>query len=246
MSTPAKMEATPTPATLNDVLIRGDLSKLTEAQRTDYYMRVCQSLGLNPLTKPFDYLTLSGKLVLYAKRDAADQLRKLNGISIEIVSRERAEDLLTVHVRARDKTGRSDEDFGVVPFKSGAGEIAANAWMKAVTKAKRRVTLSISGLGFLDETEVDLSRMTMTWLPTMIRRPSPSPIKFRFRAGACSAKFSSRNCAPPKPSRTCSNGLRQTKPTWPKWKRPCRKCTTRSPRQSTQSRPSRHEHRPAS
>jgi len=155
MNTPAKIETPPAPATLNDVLIRGDLSKLTEAQRTEYYLNVCRSLGLNPLTKPFDYLTLSGKLVLYAKRDAADQLRKLNGISIEIVSRERAEDLLTVHVRAKDKTGRSDEDFGVVPFKGGAGEIAANAWMKAVTKAKRRVTLSISGLGFLDETEVD-------------------------------------------------------------------------------------------
>jgi hypothetical protein len=31
----------------------------------------------------------------------------------------------------------------------------ANAIMKAVTKAKRRVTLSICGLGFLDETEVE-------------------------------------------------------------------------------------------
>ena len=82
MNTPAKIQ-TPTPATIEDVLIRGDLSKLTEAQRTEYYMRVCHSLGLNPLTKPFDYLTLSGKLVLYAKRDAADQLRKINGISIE-------------------------------------------------------------------------------------------------------------------------------------------------------------------
>ena len=40
-----------------------------------------------------------------------------------------------------------------MPLKGG-GEFAANAIMKAVTKAKRRVTLSISGLGFLDETEV--------------------------------------------------------------------------------------------
>ena len=88
MNTPAKMQ-TPTPATIEDVLIRGDLSKLTEAQRTEYYMRVCHSLGLNPLTKPFDYLTLSGKLVLYAKRDAADQLRKINGISITSSARNR-------------------------------------------------------------------------------------------------------------------------------------------------------------
>jgi hypothetical protein len=34
------------------------------------------------------------------------------------------------------------------------GEARANTILKAVTKAKRRVTLSISGLGFLDETEV--------------------------------------------------------------------------------------------
>ena len=153
MNTPAKIQ-TPTPATIEDVLIRGDLSKLTEAQRTEYYMRVCHSLGLNPLTKPFDYLTLSGKLVLYAKRDAADQLRKINGISITIVSQEQADGLLTVHARATDKTGRTDEDFGVVAFKGGGNEFAANAVMKAVTKAKRRVTLSISGLGLLDETEV--------------------------------------------------------------------------------------------
>jgi hypothetical protein len=153
--------AVPTPATLEDVLIRGDLSKLTEKQRSDYYLKVCQSLGLNPLTRPFDYLTLSGKLVLYAKRDAADQLRKINGISIEIVGHpEVADGLLTVHTRAKDKTGRTDEDFGVVAFKGGGNEFAANAIMKAVTKAKRRVTLSISGLGLLDETEVGADEPT--------------------------------------------------------------------------------------
>ena len=35
------------------------------------------------------------------------------------------------------------------------GEALANAYMKAETKAKRRVTLSICGLGMLDETEVE-------------------------------------------------------------------------------------------
>lgn len=135
--------------------MRGDLSSLTQDQRLEYYNRVCQSLGLNPLTRPFDYLTLNGKLTLYARRDAADQLRKINGISIEIVSQEINNDLLTVHVRAKDRDGRTDEDVGVVAFTAkAAGDIAANLCMKAVTKAKRRVTLSLSGLGFLDETEV--------------------------------------------------------------------------------------------
>jgi hypothetical protein len=154
MNVPAKNAAQPTPATIEDVLIRGDLSKLTEGQRTEYYLRVCKTLGLNPLTRPFDYLMLSGRLVLYAKRDAADQLRKINGISVEIVGQEHTDGLLIVHARAKDKGGRSDEDFGVVAFKGGANEFAANLMMKAVTKAKRRVTLSISGLGFLDETEM--------------------------------------------------------------------------------------------
>ncbi len=156
MNIPAKKQSDA--ATMENVLIRGDLKDLTEDQRTEYYMRVCQSLGLNPSTRPFDYLVLNGKLQLYARRDAADQLRKINGISIEVVSRVHEGELFTVHVRARDKTGRTDEDFGVVPFRGGASEIAANSLMKCITKAKRRVTLSISGLGFLDETEIPTKR----------------------------------------------------------------------------------------
>lgn len=141
--------------TIESVLIKGDLSQLTPEQRNEYYMRVCQSVGLNHLTRPFDYLTLNGKLQLYARKDATDQLRKINGISIEIVSQDRIGDLLSIHVRAKDQSGRSDEDLGVVSLPQKLiGDAAANQILKAVTKAKRRVTLSISGLGFLDETEV--------------------------------------------------------------------------------------------
>lgn len=156
MNIPAKKQSDA--ATIENVLVRGDLKDLSEQQRTEYYLQVCKSLGLNPSTRPFDYLTLNGKLQLYARRDAADQLRKINGISIEVVSRVHDGELFTVHVRAKDRDGRTDEDFGVVAFRGGATEIAANAMMKAITKAKRRVTLSISGLGFLDETEIPTKR----------------------------------------------------------------------------------------
>ena len=157
MNVPAKKAETAA-ATIEDVLMRGDLAGLTESQRLDYYKQVCNSLGLNPLTRPFDYLTLNGKLVLYARRDAADQLRKINGISLKILREQNVDKCFTVHVQATDKTGRIDEDYGVVFFGGGAGEIAANARMKAVTKAKRRVTLSICGLGFMDETEIPTAR----------------------------------------------------------------------------------------
>lgn len=140
---------------LEKVIVHGDLSKLSPAERVTYYARVCESLGLNPLTRPFDYIVLNGKLTLYANRSAADQLRKVHGISTEIVSQQQVGDLYVVHVRARDREGRVDEDLGVVSIKGLAGEALANAILKAITKAKRRVTLSLAGLGWLDETEVD-------------------------------------------------------------------------------------------
>lgn len=172
MSLPEKTEQAPTPATVENVLIRGDLSELTETQRLEYYNRVCATIGLNPMTRPFEYLKFQGKLILYARRDCADQLRKLNGISVEIIKEAFDGNTFTVHVRAWDKTGRQDSDFGAVPLtRNAGGEAASNAKMKAVTKAKRRVTLSISGLGMLDETEVET--------PAEAPPPATPPRKFR-------------------------------------------------------------------
>lgn len=148
-------------ATRNDaaiaeqVLIGGDLSKLSPEQRATYYMQVCESTGLNPYTKPFDYITLNGKLTLYAKRDATDQLRKINGVSVSISGRERIDDVYIVTARAKDAEGREDESTGVVTIGNLKGDLLANALMKAETKAKRRVTLSICGLGWMDESELE-------------------------------------------------------------------------------------------
>src|SRR5919108_1902286 len=143
------------PEVVEKVVIGGDLSELNAAQRAEYYAAVCRSLGLNPLTKPFEYLTLNGKLRLYALRDCADQLRRLHGISIHITSRERLGDIYIVTARAKDRQGREDESTGAVALGALKGDALANALMKCETKAKRRVTLSLAGLGWLDETEID-------------------------------------------------------------------------------------------
>ena len=140
---------------IESVIAKGDLARLTPEERTRYYVEVCKSVGLNPFTRPLEYITLSGKLTLYARREAADQLRQIHGISIEIISQRVDGDLLIVHAKARDKSGRTDEDFGAVNIAGLRGEAKANAMLKGITKAKRRVTLSIAGLGFLDETEID-------------------------------------------------------------------------------------------
>jgi hypothetical protein len=170
-------------AALEKVIVQGRLEHLTPKERLLYYKSLCETLGLNPLTRPFEYLVLDGKLTLYARRDATDQLRRLHQVSITIVSRERLDDIYVVTARATTPDGRTDEATGAVSLlkkemvwdaeqynsKTGkkgtyvwsgkmipleADELA-NAIMRAETKAKRRVTLSIVGLGIFDETEID-------------------------------------------------------------------------------------------
>lgn len=143
-------------AIAESVIVKGDLSKLNPAERAHYYTETCRSLRLNPLTRPLQYIVLNGQLQLYATKAATDQLRKIYHVSIEVLSQTNVDGLYTVHVQAKDAEGRTDEDFGVVSLPDTAkGDLRANLILKAVTKAKRRVTLSICGLGFLDETEVE-------------------------------------------------------------------------------------------
>ena len=140
---------------LEKVVIEGNLSQLSSAERVTYYRALCESVGLNPLSKPFDYITLQGKLTLYARKDATDQLRALKGISITKLERETTNGVYVVTAYAQDKEGRVDSSIGAVAIDKLSGDALANALMKAETKAKRRVTLSIGGLGFLDETEAE-------------------------------------------------------------------------------------------
>jgi hypothetical protein len=155
---------------IEKVLIAGDLSPLTPEQRVEYYKKVCLSLGLNPLVSPFQYILFrepgggAPKLSLYATKSATEQLRKIHGVSvIPPFRRVRQGDIITVEVDVRDKWGRTDTASGSVPtfrFKDGSridftGTELCNADMKAETKAKRRATLSICGLAFLDESELD-------------------------------------------------------------------------------------------
>lgn len=137
------------------VIVAGDLSKLSPDERWSYYQGVCQSLGLNPFTQPFAYITMNGKLVMYALKGATEQLRRLYGVSLGQPVIQFDSGLCIVTVGAQDKTGRTDTDIGAVPVDGLRGEARANAVMKAITKSKRRVTLSLCGLGMLDETEIE-------------------------------------------------------------------------------------------
>lgn len=180
---------------LEKVVVQGDLSKLTPQERVLYYRQVCESLGLNPLTRPFDYIVLNGKLTLYARKDATDQLRRIHGISVQIVGREFVDalGLYVVTARATAPDGRTDEAVGAVSVKGLSGENLANAIMKAETKAKRRVTLSVVGLGWTDESEVDTipGAQTVTVNPEtgeILDAPPPPETNHQGDLGAVTAK----------------------------------------------------------
>lgn len=140
---------------ISNLILTGDLSKLSPQEKVQYYGKLCKSLGLNPLTKPFDYIILQGREVLYANKNCAEQLRLLHGISVVDSTQEIINNMCIVKVKVQDNTGRYDIGTGVVPLGNLAGDALANALMKAETKAKRRATLSLCGLGMLDETEIE-------------------------------------------------------------------------------------------
>ncbi len=148
-------------ALMEKVVVQGDLAQLSPKERMQYYRYVCESMGLNPATKPFNYISLwsaekkAKVLTLYATKDAADQLRRNNGVSLATPDVHNDGETFEVWITASTPDGRTDTELGAVAIKGLTGNDLANAKMKAVTKAKRRVTLSICGLGFLDETEIE-------------------------------------------------------------------------------------------
>ncbi|MEE6629137.1 type II toxin-antitoxin system antitoxin SocA domain-containing protein, partial [Campylobacter coli] len=136
-------------------LVKGDLSKLSDVERASYVKNLCESLNLNMLTKPFEYIVLNGKLTLYANKSATDQLRQIRKVSITKTEVAQVGDIYMVTAYAATPDGRTDCDTGALNIKNLGGDNLANAIMKAITKAKRRVTLSICGLGMLDESELE-------------------------------------------------------------------------------------------
>ena len=146
---------------LEKVVIENDLSQLTPEERNKYYSATCESLGLNPLTRPFQYLRLNNKLTLYATKDASEQLTRNYQVSLEKRGSEDFEGVRIITYRATDPTGRFVDATGVVSIAGLKGDNLANALMKAETKASRRATLRLVGLGWLDETETETIKGAM-------------------------------------------------------------------------------------
>lgn len=140
--------------TLNALVLGGDLSKLTPNQKVEYYRGFCARIGLDPATHPFKLMTFQGKQVLYCDRGGTAQLNKLHVVSHKIMERRTEGEIYSVVANASIPNGQQTESTGAVSLAGLKGEALANAIMKAETKAKRRATLDLLGLGMLDESEL--------------------------------------------------------------------------------------------
>lgn len=151
------MENTPTTIDheiIENLIINGDLSKLQPKQKVEYYTNYCTALGLSPLTQPFALLKLNGKEKLYCGREGVAQLSKVHSVSHEILSSETINGVYIV--KAKASTGaRHTTSTGAVSIEGLKGDALCNALMKAETKAKRRATLDLLGLGVLDDVEIE-------------------------------------------------------------------------------------------
>jgi hypothetical protein len=96
----------PNAEVLEQVMINNDLSKLSPDHRIAYYKSVCESMGLNPLTKPLDYIKLNGRVSLYALKACTDQLRKIHNISVTIKSREIINGVCEIIAQSKIHEGR--------------------------------------------------------------------------------------------------------------------------------------------
>lgn len=130
--------------------MQGDLTGLSVQERLQFYKALCRSLGLNPLTRPFEYIVFSdkdpdestgaaasgGKMTLYARADCAAQLRKIHKVGIsKDMRRVRDGEFYKVEADAivHDIIGghlvpRTDTSTGIVwlkkvKFKNGARQV---------------------------------------------------------------------------------------------------------------------------
>ena len=145
---------------IESLVLHGDITKMSSRERAVYYVRLCGSLRLNPATQPIKFIAFQGRTIPYFTRDATDQLAAINRLNRKIIAGPEVRDfcghkLLYAQCEGSLPNGRVETASALVPIPSGGGEALANAVMKTETKSRRRVTLAILGLGFIDESELD-------------------------------------------------------------------------------------------
>ena len=145
---------------------------------------MCESIGLNPMSMPFEYIAMRGpnnttKLVLYPSRNCADQLAEKHNLSWDFSDvhedTDRGVAIVWCHIKA--PSGRTGKDFGIVSLTGYSrengkfpltGDMYNNALLKLHTKARRRAVLAFQGLGYNDASENNLDILEAQHQPVVV------------------------------------------------------------------------------
>lgn len=159
----------------NFILGGGDLRTLTQVEQAVVYLDACEQYGISPAIHPFDMLKnkQNGKLELYANKHCAHALAEMHKVSIEDTEIQQDGDDFTVLHHLVDKDGRKGPGFAAVSLKGTTGDIRANLKMKCDTKAFRRGTLRLYGIGYTDDSELDTMKGFTTQKARVPRNVTP-------------------------------------------------------------------------
>jgi hypothetical protein len=138
---------------LAHVLGTGDLYQLSNAQRVAHYINLCRSIGVSPLSRPYQWIEFKegenspAVLTLYFKPTAAAQALRNNHISVHFPRREIVGELFVVEAHGTAPDGREGVGTKYVPLVGKYGRLQgrhlANAYMSAETGALRRLAINM-------------------------------------------------------------------------------------------------------
>jgi hypothetical protein len=132
-----------------------DTTSLSREDRSALLVGLARKLGLNPLSGAVMFLKTNGRETLYVTKSGTDQIaarEKLKRETIrgpEVLAME-GKKVVFCQVRASHPDGRSEVSTATLLLAD-----IINDLMKCETKAKRRATLSVCGLGLLAEDEIE-------------------------------------------------------------------------------------------
>ena len=164
-----------------------DTSSLSRDDRSALLVGLARKLGLNPLSGAVMFLKTNGRETLYVTKQGTDQiaarekLKRETTKGPEIITME-GKKVVFCQVRASHPDGRSEVSTATLLLAD-----VVNDLMKCETKAKRRATLSVCGLGLLAEDEIetipgaqsvpfDAPRPALSLAPMGIEQPQRAPV----------------------------------------------------------------------
>ena len=156
------------PAAVIQAQLYGNWAGTTEDQRVKACLELCGVLGIPTPLNPFRFITLNGKMVMYAPNEAAQLIAASREASVDIVNkyRDKETNIYVVEIQVSTQARRV-QNFAAIYVGGLTGQKLADAMMKCCTKGIRRTIFGAFGLSIADDDDVAANS------------PPPAPLKIQ-------------------------------------------------------------------